>query len=55
MKIKVPNTTSVNILDLGDGKAYDFSNKKRNTLNDPDGQQGNGVYKLNAKINIVIL
>jgi len=55
MKIKVPNTTSVNILDLGDGKAYDFSNKKRNTLNDPDGQQGNAVYKLNAKINIVIL
>ena len=55
MKIKVPNTTSVNILDLEDGKAYDFSNKKRNTLNDPDGQQGNGVYKLNAKINIVIL
>ena len=55
MKIKVPNTTSVNILDLGDGKAYDFANKKRNTLNDPDGQQGNAVYKLNAKINIVIL
>lgn len=55
MKIKVPNTTSVNILDLVDGKAYDFSNKKRNTLNDPDGQQGNAVYKLNAKINIVIL
>ena len=55
MKIKVPNTTSVNILDLGDGRAYDFSNKKRNTLNDPDGQQGNAVYKLNAKINIVIL
>lgn len=55
MKIKVPNTTSVNILDLGDGKAYDFSNKKRNTLNDPDGQQGNAVYKLNARISIVIL
>ena len=55
MKIKVPNTTSVNILDLGDGKAYDFSNKKRNTLNDPDGQQGNAVYRLNAKINVVIL
>ena len=55
MKIRVPNTTSVNIIDLGDGKAYDFSNKKRNTINDPDEQQGNRVYKLNAKINIVVL
>jgi len=55
MKIRVPNTTSVNIIDLGDGKAYDFSNKKRNTINDPDEQQGNKVYKLNAKINIIIL
>jgi hypothetical protein len=55
MKIRVPNTTSVNIVDLEDGKAYDFSNKKRNTINDPDEQQGNRVYKLNAKINVVIL
>ena len=55
MKIRVPNTTSVNIIDLEDGKAYDFSNKKRNTINDPDEQQGNRVYKLNAKINIVVL
>jgi len=55
MKIRVPNTTSVNILDLGDGKAYDFSAKKRNSINDPDEKQGNRVYKLNAKINIVIL
>ena len=55
MKIRVPNTTSVNIVDLEDGKAYEFSNKKRNTLNDPDEQQGNRVYKLNAKISIVVL
>jgi hypothetical protein len=55
MKIRVPNTTSVNIIDLEDGKAYDFSNKKRNTINDPDEKQGNRVYKLNAKINIVVL
>lgn len=55
MKIRVPNTTSVNILDLGDGKAYDFSNKKRNSINDPDEKQGNRVYKLNAKINIIVL
>ena len=55
MKIRVPNTTSVNIIDLEDGKAYDFSNKKRNTINDPDEKQGNRVYKLNAKINIVFL
>ena len=55
MKIRVPNTTSVNLIDLEDGKAYDFSNKKRNTINDPDEKQGNRVYKLNAKINIVIV
>jgi hypothetical protein len=55
MKIRVPNTTSVNLIDLEDGKAYDFSNKKRNTINDPDEKQGNRVYKLNAKINIVII
>jgi hypothetical protein len=55
MKIRVPNTTSVNIVDLGDGKAYDFSNKKRNSINDPDEKQGNRVYKLNAKVNIVVL
>jgi len=55
MKIRVPNTTSVNIIDLEDGKAYDFSNKKRNTINDPDEKQGNRVYKLNAKINVVVL
>jgi hypothetical protein len=55
MKIRVPNTTSVNIVDLGDGKAYDFSAKKRNSINDPDEKQGNRVYKLNAKVNIVVL
>lgn len=55
MKIKIPNTTSHNILDLDDGKAYDFSAKKRNTINDPDEKQGNKVYKLNAKINIIVI
>jgi hypothetical protein len=55
MKIRVPNTTSVNIVDLGDGKCYDFSAKKRNSINDPDEKQGNRVYKLNAKVNIVVL
>ena len=55
MKIRVPNTTSANILDLEDGKAYEFSNKKRNTINDPDEKQGNRVYKLNAKINIIVI
>jgi hypothetical protein len=55
MKIRVPNTTSVNIVDLGDGKACDFSAKKRNSINDPDEKQGNRVYKLNAKVNIVVL
>ena len=55
MKIRVPNTTSVNIVDLGDGKAYDFFAKKRNSINDPDEKQGNRVYKLNAKVNIVVL
>ena len=46
---------SHNIVDLEDGKAYDFSAKKRNTINDPDEKQGNKVYKLNAKINIIVI
>ena len=29
MKIKIPNTTSHNIVDLEDGKVYDFFAKKR--------------------------
>ena len=55
MKIRVPNFTGANIIDLEDGLGYYFSYKKRNTINDPDEKQGNKVYKLNAKINIVII
>ena len=45
---------SNNIVDLDDGKVFNFSDKKRNTLNDPDEKLGNLVYKLNAKINIIV-
>ena len=51
--LKIKNGTN-NIVDLEDGKVFNFSDKKRNTLNDPDEQQGNKVYKLNAKINIIV-
>jgi hypothetical protein len=51
MKIK---NGSNNIVNLEDGKVFGFTDKKRNTLNDPDEQQGNKVYKLNAKINVII-
>ena len=45
---------SNNIVDLDDGKVFNFADKKRNTLNDPDEKLGNLVYKLNAKINIIV-
>lgn len=51
--MKIKNGTN-NIVDLDDGKIFNFSDKKRNTLNDPDEQQGDKVYKLNAKINIIL-
>jgi hypothetical protein len=51
MKIK---NGSNNIVDIDDGKVFGFSDKKRNTLNDPDEEQGDKVYKLNAKINIIV-
>ena len=45
---------SNNIVDLDDGKVFNFADKKRNVISDPDEQRGNLVYKLNAKINIII-
>ena len=51
--LKIKNGTN-NIVDLEDGKVFNFGEKKRNILNDPDEQQGNKIYKLNAKINIIV-
>ena len=51
--MKIKNGTN-NIVNLDDGKVYNFSDKKRNTLNDPDEKLSNLVYKLNAKINIIV-
>lgn len=51
--MKIKNGTN-NIVNLDDGKVFNFGDKKRNTLNDPDEQQGDKVYKLNAKINIIV-
>ncbi len=51
MKIK---NGSNNIVNLDDGKVFNFADKKRNTINDPDEQRGDLVYKLNAKINIIV-
>jgi len=51
--MKIKNGTN-NIVNLDDGKVFNFLDKKRNTLNDPDEKLGNLIYKLNAKINIVI-
>lgn len=51
--MKIKNGTN-NIVNLDDGKVFNFVDKKRNTINDPDEQQGDKVYKLNAKINIIV-
>jgi hypothetical protein len=51
MKIK---NGSNNIVNLDDGKVFNFIDKKRITISDPDEQRGNLVYKLNAKINIIV-
>jgi len=51
--MKIKNGTN-NIVNLDDGKVFNFLDKKRNTLNDPDEKLGNLIYKLNAKINIVV-
>ena len=51
--MKIKNGTN-NIVNLDDGKVFNFLDKKRNTLNDPDEKLGNLVYKLNAKINIIV-
>lgn len=51
--MKIKNGTN-NIVNLDDGKVFNFSDKKRNTLNDSDEKLGNLIYKLNAKINIIV-
>ena len=51
MKIK---NGSNNIVNLDDGRVFNFADKKRITISDPDEQRGNLVYKLNAKINIIV-
>jgi len=51
--MKIKNGTN-NIVNLDDGKVFNFLDKKRNTLNDPDEKLGNLIYKLNAKINIIV-
>jgi len=51
MKIK---NGSNNIVNLDDGRVFNFIDKKRSTINDPDEKLGNLIYKLNAKINIIV-
>jgi len=51
--LKIKNGTN-NIVDLDDGRVFNFGEKKRVTISDPDEQRGNLVYKLNAKINIIV-
>ena len=43
-----------NIVDLTDGHTYNFSEKKRISLNDPDEVQANKVYVLDVKLNITL-
>jgi hypothetical protein len=56
MKIKPQNKSNYehDLVDLTDGVTYNFSEKKRVTLNDPDEVQANKVYVLTAKLNITI-
>ena len=56
MKLKTTGNTLAekDIVDLTDGHPYIFSEKKRVTLNDPDEVQANRVYKLEAKLDIVV-
>ena len=51
MKIK---NGSNNIVNLDDGRVFNFADKKRSSINDPDEKLGNLIYKLNAKINIIV-
>jgi hypothetical protein len=48
------NSYEHELVDLTDGKTYNFSEKKRVALNDPDESQANKVYVLNTKLNITI-
>jgi len=56
MKIKPQgkNHYDHDIVDLTDGVSYNFSEKKRVSLNDPDEVQANRVYVLDAKMNITL-
>jgi len=45
---------SHNIVDLTDGHTYNFSEKKRISLNDPDELQANRVYQLDIKLNVIL-
>lgn len=56
MKLKTKgNTLSENdIVDLTDGHAYIFSERKRVSLNDPDEVQANRVYQLEVKMNVIL-
>lgn len=54
MKIRVKENKSIDVLDLHTGDTFAFSEKKRNTLSDPDGKIGSKVHKLNAKVQVTI-
>lgn len=56
MKIYLKNQSNYghDIVDLTDGHIYNFQEKKRVSLNDPDEVQANKVYVLDAKMNITL-
>lgn len=56
MKLKTKGMTLAenDIVDLTDGHAYIFSERKRVSLNDPDEVQANRVHVLNAKLSVVV-